>query len=376
MAIDFDAILQQIQGSQDTANAANLERYNQLLASIQTLGTQVGEEGTFGKALALQDQVGDAGRQRITEQAQKTWASAEQDLTTRGLGNTTIREAVRRGTASDAEMARQQLEGSLAQQKSGIYQGLAGAQLQVGGMQAGAIEGMTQQGPDLGMFAGLLQAAAAGDKADAAQMRTATITSPQTGGSEYFPTPAERAARSAARQASTQSAESHKAAMAQSAAQTRAIGQQGRGGGGGTPTGSGLNLATTPQRAGTAAGEGQMWGAGGPGSTPQWSTGEPSTPALAGAATEQQAFGGPEVEAEQMAMEAAGPVPGPAGTETGDDLDYGQIARDYVQKFGEGIKYGYGSGRDAAYRRAQQRLAGAGGGSGPNQASRRGGGGR
>lgn len=180
MAIDFNAIMDQILASQDKANAANLDRYQQLLGSINTLGAQVGEQGTYGKSLALMDQVGTAGRQRITEQSAKAMATAEQDLTTRGLGNTTIREAVKRGTAHDAEMARQQMEESLAMQKSGIYQGLAGAQMQIGGMRAGAIEGRTDAGPNLGMFASLLSAAAAGEKADAAQVRTSRTLSART----------------------------------------------------------------------------------------------------------------------------------------------------------------------------------------------------
>lgn len=121
-ALDFNALIQQYQQAQQQANAANEARYQQ--------------------ALGLTDILGTTGRTRIAQQAAQQQASAQQSLISRGLANTTITGAASRGIASDAEMQRQALEESVAGQKIGLMQS------------------KIEQGPDLGMFAGLLQAAA------------------------------------------------------------------------------------------------------------------------------------------------------------------------------------------------------------------------
>lgn len=114
-------IIKQMQTAQEKANLLNEQRYQQILGQFTGLGK--------------------AGRARIEEQTRQRQAQATQSLTSRGLGGTTITSAVERGIAGDAETQRQQLEESVAMQKAGV------------------MERRTDVGPDLGMWANLLQIA-------------------------------------------------------------------------------------------------------------------------------------------------------------------------------------------------------------------------
>lgn len=176
--ININEILKSLQNAQAKANEANLQRYEALMTHMEGLTQQIGEQGTFGKAMSLMDQVGGAARTRIAEQAQKATAAAEQDLISRGLGSTTVRQAERRGIATTAERATQEAEERTAAQKAGMLTQRAGAEMQIGALKAGAISQRQDIGPDLGMFSSLIQAAAAGEKAAAAPQRTARVMAP------------------------------------------------------------------------------------------------------------------------------------------------------------------------------------------------------
>lgn len=117
----FQDIIKQMQAAQEKANLLNEQRYQQVLAQFEGLGK--------------------AGRARIEQQTIQRQAAATQALTSRGLGGTTITSAVGRGIAGEAETQRQQLEESVAMRKAGV------------------MERRTDVGPDLGMFANLLQMA-------------------------------------------------------------------------------------------------------------------------------------------------------------------------------------------------------------------------
>lgn len=117
----FQDIIKQMQAAQEKANLLNEQRYQQVLSQFTNLGQ--------------------AGRARIEQQTVQRQAEATQRLTSRGLGSTTITEAVGRGIAGEGELQRQQLEESVAMQKAGV------------------MERRTDVGPDLGMFANLLQMA-------------------------------------------------------------------------------------------------------------------------------------------------------------------------------------------------------------------------
>jgi len=130
----FQDIIKQMQAAQEKANLLNEQRYQQVLSQFEGLGK--------------------AGRARIEQQTIQRQAAATQALTSRGLGGTTITSAVGRGIAGEAETQRQQLEESVAMQKAGV------------------MERRTDVGPDLGMFANLLQMAG---QQQQQPMRTATI---------------------------------------------------------------------------------------------------------------------------------------------------------------------------------------------------------
>ena len=117
----FQDIIKQMQTAQEKANLLNEQRYQQVLGQFESLGK--------------------AGRARIEQQTTQRQAAATQALTSRGLGGTTITSAVGRGIAGEGELQRQQLEESVAMQKAGV------------------MERRTDVGPDLGMFANLLQIA-------------------------------------------------------------------------------------------------------------------------------------------------------------------------------------------------------------------------
>lgn len=119
-------IIKQLQQAQTQANTANEQRYQDILKQYEGMGA--------------------AGMARIGQAEQQQQARGTQDLISRGLGNTTITSAVSRGVASDAEMARQQLQENVAQQRAGV------------------MERRTDQGPDLSMYANLISQAAQGQQ--------------------------------------------------------------------------------------------------------------------------------------------------------------------------------------------------------------------
>jgi len=122
-AINLNDIMRRFEAAQLAANQANEKRYQDILASLSGMGT--------------------AARTRVAQQKTQAQGGADQDLISRGLGNTTIRQSVQRGIASDAELANQSIDE------------------QVTGMRAGVMERRNDTGPDLSMYANLLQAAAA-----------------------------------------------------------------------------------------------------------------------------------------------------------------------------------------------------------------------
>jgi hypothetical protein len=132
-------IMQQLQSSQNAANVANQQRYKDILGMYSNLGK--------------------SGEARIAEKETQAQAANTQNLTSRGLGNTTVTSSTNRGIASDAEFSRQALGEQVAQ------------------LQGGVMERATQQGPNLSMYANLIQQAMAGQTAG----RQRTISGGQGG---------------------------------------------------------------------------------------------------------------------------------------------------------------------------------------------------
>ena len=74
------------------------------------------------------NQVGGAARERINEDAIRNLASAQQGLTSRGLGNTTVRETTRRGVERDRQLSQRGIDEQQAQLRSNLLMQQAGQQ--------------------------------------------------------------------------------------------------------------------------------------------------------------------------------------------------------------------------------------------------------
>ena len=120
--INYDDIIRQIEGAQKKANDANLARYRDLLAHIDSLGQQVGSAGTYGQAESYIQNIGNAARQRIAQTGIQQKGLADQDLISRGLGNTTIRTSAMRGIASDTERQMQAADEMEMTAKAGLME--------------------------------------------------------------------------------------------------------------------------------------------------------------------------------------------------------------------------------------------------------------
>jgi hypothetical protein len=119
-------ILKQLQTTQNQANTANQQRYQDVLGMYSNLGQ--------------------TESQAIAEQGQQQQAKSTQDLMARGLGNTTVTGAMSRGIASDTQSQQTQLQEGLAAKEAGVMQS------------------MNQQGPDMSMYANLIKSAASGQQ--------------------------------------------------------------------------------------------------------------------------------------------------------------------------------------------------------------------
>lgn len=193
----LQSLMDQITESQKKANAANEKRYADLIQNLTNLSQQiVGEGGTFSQAQNLINTIGQAAQTQIQEQAAKAQGQSEQDLVSRGLGATSIRESAKRGIMSDKTKALQAQAESEAAQKANLLTQKAGFQLNLGSLLSNAMQNRTDQGPDLGLYSSLLQAAAAESTAN--QPTTVRLPASLPGGGAVTRWKAEQAAGNAA----------------------------------------------------------------------------------------------------------------------------------------------------------------------------------
>jgi len=161
MATNISGIIEQIKAAQNQANAQNMRQYQQMIQYINNLGKQLGSQGLYGQARKLAGTLGGAARADIAESAEQARGQSEQDLISRGLSGTTVREAAKRGISSDEQRAlARQTEMETSQQANLLTQ-QAQMQMGLGGMRLAAMGSRQTQGPDIGQFASLVQSAAA-----------------------------------------------------------------------------------------------------------------------------------------------------------------------------------------------------------------------
>lgn len=151
----IDDIIRQFQTEQANAQAAKAAQFQQLMATIQNTGAQAG--GTFNEALDRVRNLGNTARERVDRQGQRTLASGQQDLISSGFSASTLAPNLRRAVEEDVQFQQGAIDESVGAQQSGLLAQRAGNETQIGGMLANAIGGQQINGPDLGLFASLLQ---------------------------------------------------------------------------------------------------------------------------------------------------------------------------------------------------------------------------
>lgn len=149
-------LINQFMGAQRQTNKANEKRYGEQTGLLSALINQTGQD--FDASMADTANFGASAMNRINTQALQGLASGQQDLNRRGLGNSTIRESVRRGVASDRETQMQQVMEQQAMLRAQQRQAKSSANMQTTGMLAQAIANRNDTGPDMGQYAALLSA--------------------------------------------------------------------------------------------------------------------------------------------------------------------------------------------------------------------------
>lgn len=126
--LDINALLGKLSGLSGKANSDSLAQYKNLMTGVNNVGGRLfGANGIYDRAQAQQTNMGQAQNAQITAENTKNLASSDQDLTSRGLGNTTIRESNQRGINNDTAQQRANVAEQVATAKSGLLTQRAGA---------------------------------------------------------------------------------------------------------------------------------------------------------------------------------------------------------------------------------------------------------
>lgn len=136
----YAAIYGRLQSLQDQANQANLDRYNQALATVG---------GGYDQAMGLADQFGTGQTQRVRTTFRNQRGAMAQDLTSRGLGNTTIAPVMQTGLLRN----RDEQIAAINEQKAMMQAELA---RQKAAALGGIIENRTDAAPNWSLYAQLL----------------------------------------------------------------------------------------------------------------------------------------------------------------------------------------------------------------------------
>lgn len=136
--LNYQSLIDDYRKQLADANAANQKRLQQIVGNLDANGNPVdGATGLLGS-------IGATAKSRVQESSTKAAGVADQDLISRGLGNTTIRSSVQRGIQTDENRAMQDIDNAVAQQKAGV------------------LERVSEPGPDMGLYANLLRGIGSG----------------------------------------------------------------------------------------------------------------------------------------------------------------------------------------------------------------------
>jgi hypothetical protein len=151
--------VQGLQTQQDAANSANNLRYGQGLGVLT--GGYNTSAGDIEQAIAASNLNGTTAKKQVGVQLQNDLGHTEQDAINRGLGNTTIRNAMLDMDKRRSNDANQAIDEQVSNRLSGLKLQAAQNANQGAGSIAGYIAGRNDVGPDAGMYANLAAQAAA-----------------------------------------------------------------------------------------------------------------------------------------------------------------------------------------------------------------------
>lgn len=133
----YQAMMRQLMGAQSASSGQLNDQYQQMLQTLTG-------KGGYTDQLAAATQNYGAGQQAMLQQnQQKQTGQLNQDLTSRGLGNTTIRNSALSGLNRDQQIAQQNLAGNIAQQKMSSIPAMAN--IQQGAFNANPAQGQQSQ---------------------------------------------------------------------------------------------------------------------------------------------------------------------------------------------------------------------------------------
>jgi hypothetical protein len=152
-----------VQSDLDAANAANEGRYQQLLGLADSgKGEELGALKTgYDTMLGAAGKGFDAERAREGQRLQGDLGGVQQSAIDRGLSNTSVRDSMERGAKDDSAMRSLSIDDAQNRQQLAVMQDyfsrMFGATQSANNRKMGIIEGRTDQGPDLGLYANLLR---------------------------------------------------------------------------------------------------------------------------------------------------------------------------------------------------------------------------
>jgi hypothetical protein len=168
--LNIPALLAQIEAAQQQANQAGMERYQNLLGAVS--GTKNSVLGAFGQAESNLSQMGNTAIRQIAGDRTRALAGSDQSLISRGLGNTTVRNAARRGIVGDSQRAMADVQERVGTAKAGLSTQRAGALSDLGRLEADSILSRQDIGPPMDLYASLIQSLMANGGGQAAPRRS------------------------------------------------------------------------------------------------------------------------------------------------------------------------------------------------------------
>ena len=153
--LNIQSLLAQIEAATQQANNAGLERYQNLLNAVS--GTKNSVLGAFNQAEGNMANMGNSEVARIAADRTRALAGSDQSLISRGLGNTTVRNAMKRGIVGDASRQMSDVAERVSTAKAGLSTQRAGALMDLGRFEGDAILSRQDIGPPIDMYASLIQ---------------------------------------------------------------------------------------------------------------------------------------------------------------------------------------------------------------------------